>query len=113
MTIASNTNPLHLDHIEQRFPIVKQFARRALSYQLGVVKPHRAFFERALEVAGRSASECFFVDDREENVRGARAAGIDAEVFKGEQALFRELSRRGIPSVSRNRASCIALVAPL
>ena len=100
VTIASNTNPLHFEHLERSFPILKRLPRRALSFELGAVKPGRAFFERALKIAERSASECLFVDDREENVQGARAAGIDAAVFRSESGLLADLSRRGMLTTS-------------
>jgi putative hydrolase of the HAD superfamily len=49
------------------------------SAEVGVLKPHPAPFERALELAGVSAADAWHVGDSvEEDVEGARAAGIRA-----------------------------------
>lgn len=46
------------------------------SCELGSMKPEKAAFERALERIGVPPSLVVFIDDKEENVRGARKAGI-------------------------------------
>jgi putative hydrolase of the HAD superfamily len=49
------------------------------SAEVGVLKPHPAPFERALELAGVEAADAWHVGDSvDEDVRGARAAGIRA-----------------------------------
>jgi putative hydrolase of the HAD superfamily len=57
------------------------FDHATLSFELGVVKPDRAIYEhavRGLKVAPRDA---LFLDDRPENVEGARAAGLQARLY--------------------------------
>jgi putative hydrolase of the HAD superfamily len=49
------------------------------SAAVGVLKPHPAPFERALELAGVAAADAWHVgDSADEDVRGAQAAGIRA-----------------------------------
>jgi putative hydrolase of the HAD superfamily len=49
------------------------------SAELGAPKPDPAIFERALRMAGVRASEALHAGDSpEEDVAGARAAGVDA-----------------------------------
>ena len=60
------------------------------SARLGVAKPAPEAFEAAAERLGVEPSACVFVDDRPDNVEGARLAGMRAEVFAGVDAL-REL----------------------
>jgi HAD superfamily hydrolase (TIGR01509 family) len=46
------------------------------SCELGSMKPSAVAFERALAEVGATASEVAFIDDKEENVTGARDYGI-------------------------------------
>jgi putative hydrolase of the HAD superfamily len=54
------------------------------SYELGFHKPDERIYRAALEHLGAEPEECFFLDDRPENVAGARAVGIDAHLFSAE-----------------------------
>ena len=60
------------------------------------MKPDRAIYEIAAERAGASPSEVFFVDDRAENVVGAKAAGLDAVLFTDAEQLAADLRQRGV-----------------
>ncbi len=79
---------------------VSSFSRhgQALSCELGVMKPEKAFFERALEKLGLAAEECLFIDDLEKNVVSARSFGMCAlrhtEPEATIAAVFRKLERR-------------------
>ncbi|MFP4233560.1 MAG: HAD-IA family hydrolase [Nitriliruptoraceae bacterium] len=53
------------------------------SHHLGVRKPDPAFYARLLDRLALPAGEVAFVDDREENVAAARAAGLVALRFEG------------------------------
>ena len=102
--ILSNTNPLQWDYFtDGRFPVLASpggqsspFSRVVLSYEAGAMKPERRIYEVAVERAGVPAGEVFFTDDREENVAGAVAAGIDAVQFTGIEKLADDLRARGI-----------------
>ena len=72
----SNTNPLHIPALYKLFPSLLFFHDQALSYQLGALKPDRAFYERALEKFGIKPRECLFVDDLADNVDTARDFGM-------------------------------------
>jgi HAD superfamily hydrolase (TIGR01509 family) len=94
--ILSNTNEGHWRFITERYPEAGQFDIFALSYQLGAMKPHRAIFDAAQDLAGVDAARVFFVDDRQENVDGALAAGFDAVMFVDTPQLERDLLARGV-----------------
>jgi putative hydrolase of the HAD superfamily len=68
-------------------------ASLTLSFEVGAVKPEPEIYERCLADLGVEAAEAFFVDDRLENVEAARALGMEALVFEGEDALAAELRR--------------------
>jgi putative hydrolase of the HAD superfamily len=75
------------------------FDQVTFSYELGVIKPEAGIYRHAIEGLGVEPSEALFLDDRPENVEGARTAGIHAEVFTTwEEFLERDRARYGLPA---------------
>jgi FMN phosphatase YigB (HAD superfamily) len=100
MGVLSNTNPIDWGFVTSgRFPFLNRcFEQAVLSYEVRAMKPDRAIFDAAVDRAGAPAREVFFTDDREENVAGALAAGLDAMLFTSPEQLADELNRRGLTS---------------
>ncbi|NLD71945.1 MAG: HAD family phosphatase [Chloroflexi bacterium] len=73
------------------------FDAQVFSYEVGVLKPHRAMYERILGDLGLDAEGVLFIDDVPENVAAARAAGMDGLLFRGTTALYDALRQRGLP----------------
>jgi putative hydrolase of the HAD superfamily len=74
------------------------FDQVTFSYELGVIKPEASIYQHAIEGLGVEPAEALFLDDRLENVEGARATGIHAEVFDSwEEFLERDCLRYGLP----------------
>jgi putative hydrolase of the HAD superfamily len=95
--IASNTTYSHWTYCLGRFRAFrKAFQVYALSYELRAMKPDAAFYEAAARLAETPAEGIFFIDDRPENVAGARAAGWDAIVYESAWQLNDELRSRGV-----------------
>lgn len=90
--VFSNTNPAHLAHFAPRHRrLLSHFRRTVTSCEIGSRKPEpRAFLSlsRLLDIA---PERLVFFDDLEENVRGARQAGLQA---------FRVSSAAEIESIS-------------
>ena len=74
--LVTNTGALQVPHIYDSFPSIRFFKDQAASFELGEVKPDRAFYEKALSKFGVAADTCLFIDDRPENIAGARACGL-------------------------------------
>ncbi|MDA7906078.1 HAD family phosphatase [Mariniblastus sp.] len=95
--ILSNTCIAHWEFALARFPVLDQlFSNFILSYEIGAMKPAALIYERALDVAAVEPTRCFFVDDRIENVEGARANGWEAVVYQSVDQLAMELRCRGV-----------------
>lgn len=102
--ILSNTNSLQWRWCtDGRYPLLARagqagavFGSAVLSFEVHAMKPDRAIYEIAAERAGASPCEVFFVDDRVENVVGAKAAGIDAVLFTDAEQLAADLRQRGV-----------------
>jgi glucose-1-phosphatase len=61
------------------------------------MKPEPKIYLEAAKMANVAPSEIFFMDDRPENVEGARAVGIDAVLFQSVDQLHRDLFERKLP----------------
>ena len=62
------------------------------SYEVHALKPEAEFFERALKIVNEEALNCLLIDDRLENVEGARAVGIKSVLYRGLAELKEELN---------------------
>ena len=80
-------------HRFSRFGLRRYFKVAFSSCYMGLRKPEPAIYRRALDILGCPPQRILFIDDREENVAGAAAAGIKAIQFTGAEALRRELDK--------------------
>lgn len=82
-------------HEEQgSFPFLKYTDGRIVSGFVKMVKPDRDIYEELLKEYHLKASECVFIDDRPENVEGAKAVGMQGIVltsFEQANAALRSL----------------------
>jgi putative hydrolase of the HAD superfamily len=79
-----------------RFNLRRYLKVALTSCYVGLLKPHPAMYRRALDIFGCPPQRVLFIDDREENVAGGAAAGMQAIRFTGELALSKELERLGV-----------------
>lgn len=80
----------------REFNLTRNFTAFCSSCYLGVRKPDAAIYRRAMGIAQRAPDESVFIDDRPENVEGARRAGMRAIHFQNPQQLRAELARQGV-----------------
>lgn len=95
MTLNNESAELNAHRIE-RFGLCEIFTAFLSSCWLGIRKPRRLIFERALGIAQTEPRRALFVDDREQNLAPAAALGFDTVLFTDAPGLARELSRRGL-----------------
>ena len=62
---------------------------------MGLRKPDPAMYQRAIDIVGGPPERILFIDDRPENVAGAKSAGLAAVRFTGADALRLELDKLG------------------
>jgi putative hydrolase of the HAD superfamily len=68
-------------------PLGDFFASCYVSGELNLLKPHAEIYRHVLADLGVDAADAVFIDNRENNVRGARALGITGHVFTDTGAL--------------------------
>lgn len=78
------------------FELRQYFDALFSSCYVGMRKPHPEIYRRALDILGRPAQRVLFIDDRQENVSAAEAAGMKAIRFDGAERLRRDLETLGI-----------------
>lgn len=96
LILLSNTNAIHFEMIRENYPILRHFRHLVLSYRVGAMKPAPLIYQKAIEAAGCRPEECFFTDDIEEYVAGAKAQGMDAVRFQSAAQIRGELRARGV-----------------
>ena len=96
LALLSNTDPIHVAHIEANYPFVRHFPARVYSCRVGSSKPSPAIYHNALREVGAIPDEAIFIDDLLENVFGAGSLGINAFHFTSADELLAEFSRLGL-----------------
>lgn len=95
--LLSNTNDLHYRHFRRQFAdVLAHFDGLVLSHEVGARKPNVRIYEHCLQLAGRPAAECLFVDDLPANIAGARAAGWHGLLYRPGDDLARGLAELGV-----------------
>ena len=95
LALLSNTNRPHFEYVRRRFPIVRTFRRRVLSYEVGLLKPDPAIYRLAVKKTGCVPAECVYVDDHPVLAGAAEAVGMTGLVFRGASRLRADLKRLG------------------
>ena len=99
--ILSNLGDAMTDGVLAAFPWLTRFTHLLFSHRVKVIKPDPAIYRHAMEGLGVAAGEILFVDDREENLAGARAAGMQAIRYTQQEAFEREMAERGLGDLWR------------
>ncbi len=103
--LADDGRPLHIlsncaretmPMARAAFRLLDRFQEFVVSGEEGVVKPDRRIYDILVARVGRPAERLVFIDDRPENVDGARAAGLSALPFTDAAALRRDLAALGL-----------------
>jgi putative hydrolase of the HAD superfamily len=94
--LLSNTDPERFGFVRRRFPEILFFDHVVLSYELKLLKPDPAIYLAAARLARSAPAECVFIDDMEENVQGAVAAGFAGVLYRPETDLAAELGKFGV-----------------
>ena len=90
--LLSNIPPELADEFLERHAWLGRFDVLGFSCRIGRVKPEPAAFEWCIKALGIEPAEILFIDDREENVRAARACGMQGQVFTDAATLARSLA---------------------
>jgi len=76
LSLLSNTDPIHVAHMESTFSFFKYFPVRIYSCVVGSSKPNPVIYQEALRATKVKANESVYIDDLEENVAAAQSLGM-------------------------------------
>jgi len=74
--LLSNTNPLHFEHILEKYDYVNLIDTFLLSFKLGCLKPDSYIYEKIIRENNLIPDETIFIDDLKENCEAAERLGI-------------------------------------
>ena len=94
LALLSNTDPFHVECLEQRFAFGRHFPVRVYSCSVGASKPSPVIYEAAIERLGVAAQDALYIDDIQEFVDAARKVGLEAIRFETRELLEEEFRRR-------------------
>jgi glucose-1-phosphatase len=94
LALLSNTDPIHVAHLESNFSFFQFFPRPARIYSCAVraSKPSPVIFQAALKAVKTPASQAIFIDDILEYVQVARSLGLHAIQYLNPAQLRSELN---------------------
>jgi putative hydrolase of the HAD superfamily len=90
LALLSNA-PASFGRVAERQPWTEHFEHLVFSGDLRIAKPDPEIWTALAGTVGASTPECLFVDDRQVNIDGARAAGMHAHLWSSAAELRPEL----------------------
>lgn len=96
LVLLSNTDPIHVAHIETHFRFPRHFPARVYSCAAGISKPDPAIYRQAIRHAGVPAEQTLYIDDVAEYVEAGRRAGMQGLLFQSAEQLLGEFRKCGI-----------------
>ena len=94
--LLNNESRLLHEYRIKKYELENHIDLQLSSCYLGLRKPESAIYRRAIDILGRPADRVLFIDDRAGNTAAAKAAGMNAIQFLGEEPLRASLQELGI-----------------
>lgn len=96
LALLSNTDPIHVAHMEKQYDFFSYFPARIYSCSVGATKPSPIIFREALRACRARAEEAVYVDDIAEYVTAAQQLGMAGIQFKSPEQLVASLQELGL-----------------
>ena len=93
--ILSNLGDAMEAGVRERCPWLHAFNHLTFSHRLRTTKPDPSIYAHAVQGLGVDPGEILFIDDREDNIVGARAAGMQAIRYLDHQSFLAEIQAGG------------------
>lgn len=96
LALLSNTDPIHVRHLEANYSFFKHFRVRIYSCAIGASKPNPLIYREALRALKVQAEETLYIDDVAAYVEAARSLGMAGIQFQSVAQLTQELTENGV-----------------
>ena len=87
LALLSNTDPIHVAHMESQYDFLAYFPARIYSCAVGVTKPNPLIYREALRACRVRAEEAVYIDDIAANVEAAQRLGMAGIQFESPMQL--------------------------
>lgn len=91
LALLSNTDPLHVAHLEKTYAFFERFPVRIYSCSIGASKPNPIIYKAALQACKVRAHEAVYVDDVPAYAQAAAQLGMHSIVFQSPEQLQSDL----------------------
>ena len=95
LAVLSNTDPLHVAHMERTYDFLSYFPVHVYSCQVGASKPNPLVYKQALSACTVRAGEAIYIDDVPHYVQAAERLGMRGIVFQSPEQLQSDLQEAG------------------
>ena len=93
LAVLSNTDPLHVAHMEKSYGFFGLFPVRTYSCRVGASKPNPVIYKEALRASKVRAQEAVYVDDVPAYAQAATQLGMQGIVFRSPEQLQSDLRK--------------------
>lgn len=98
LALLSNTDPVHVAHMEPHYEFFRFFPTRIYSCVVGASKPNPLIYREALRACRVQASEAVYIDDIPAYVEAAKSLGMAGIVYKSPEQLAADLRSNHVES---------------
>ena len=96
LAVLSNTDPIHVQHLEATYSFFKYFPVRIYSCSVGACKPDPLIYREALRALKVQAQEAVYIDDIAAYVEAAQRLGMGGIQFQSPAQLTDSLKALGV-----------------
>jgi HAD superfamily hydrolase (TIGR01509 family) len=98
LALLSNTDPIHVAHLESTYGFLSHFPKSARIYScaVGASKPNPLMYREALRASKARAEEAVYIDDVPSYVEAAQRLGMAGITFRSAAQLKNDLLALGI-----------------
>jgi HAD superfamily hydrolase (TIGR01509 family) len=96
LALLSNTDPIHVRHLEASYSFFSFFPTRIYSCSVGASKPNPLIYREALRALKVQAQEAVYIDDIAAYVEAAQRLGMGGIQFQSAAQLTSDLKSLGV-----------------
>jgi HAD superfamily hydrolase (TIGR01509 family) len=96
LALLSNTDPIHVAHMEATYEFFRFFPARVYSCSVGASKPSPIVYLEALRGAKVQSNEAVYIDDILAYVEAARSLGMAGIHYQSKEGLIQGLRDLGV-----------------
>jgi putative hydrolase of the HAD superfamily len=94
--LLSNTDPIHVAHLETTYDFFKFFPARTYSCSVAASKPNPIIYQKALQASKVRAAEALYIDDIPAYVEAAIRLGMSGIAFQSPEQLQSAMLELGV-----------------